>query len=76
MEGYRRNKYYLSQLLQSQDYSFIFIQEHWLPSYEAPEKFSNDFSKYEFHVTSCDSFLHPEELILKTGPTWHGTAKC
>ena len=53
---------------------FIFIQEHWLSSYEANTKFSTDFSSYEFLTTSCDTFLPPEDILLKTGPTWHGTA--
>ena len=52
----------------------IFIQEHWLSSFEANNKFSSDFSSFEFQTTSSDTFLPPEDIILETGPTWHGTA--
>ena len=74
MGGYRRNKFYLAKLIQSQRFILIFIQEHWMSSYEAIRKFSNDFPSYEFHTTSSDSFLPPEDIMLKTGPVWHGTA--
>ena len=74
MEGYRRNKYYLSKLLNSKEFFLIFIQEHWMPSYKSNSEFSSDFSSYEFQTTSSDTFLPPEDIILKTGPTWHGTA--
>ena len=53
---------------------FIFIQEHWLSSYEATDKFSYDFSSYDFLTSSSDTFTPPEDIILNTGPTWHGTA--
>ena len=53
---------------------FIFLQEHWMSSYEATPKLSSDFSSYEFLTTSSDTFLPPEEILIKTGPTWHGTA--
>ena len=29
---------------------------------------------YNFHTTSSDMFLGPEEAMLRSGPTWHGTA--
>ena len=74
MEGYRRNKYYLAKLIQENKYLLIFIQEHWLPSYEATSRFSSDFSSYDFLTSSCDTFTAPEDKILETGPTWHGTA--
>ena len=74
MEGYRRNKFYLSKLIQSNNFIFLFIQEHWMSSSEASDKFSNDFQSYDFQTTAADSFLTPEDILLKSGPTWHGTA--
>ena len=53
---------------------FIFLQEHWLPHYQACEKISSDFPTYKFLTTSSDMFSSPEDLILQSGPTWHGTA--
>ena len=34
----------------------------------------NEFQDYNFITTSSDMFLPPEEKMLKSGPTWHGTA--
>ena len=53
---------------------FIFLQEHWLPHHEAQTSLNTEFSSYNFHTTSSDMFLPTEDLILKSGPTWHGTA--
>ena len=66
--------YYLSKLIKSEKYLFIFIQEHWLSVYEANSKFSSDFSAYEFLTTSSDTFSTPEEILSISGPIWHGTA--
>ena len=74
MEGYRRNKFYLSKLIKENSFFLIFIQEHWMSSFEADTKFSSDFTEYEFLTTCNDSFLSPEEIILQQGPVWHGTA--
>ena len=38
------------------------------------ERFSSDFTEYEFLTTSSNTFSHPEDVILETGPIWHGTA--
>ena len=53
---------------------FIFLQEHWLPHHEAQLSLNNDFNNYSFYTTSSDMFLSVEDLILTSGPTWHGTA--
>ena len=52
----------------------MFLQEHWLPHHEAETRLQNDFQMYNFHSTSSDMFLPAEDIILKRGPTWHGTA--
>ena len=52
---------------------FIFLQETWLPHHEV-NVISNDFKDYNFQTTSSDMFEHAEDLLLKSGPTWHGTA--
>ena len=74
MEGYNRNKFYLSKLLRNKSFSILFIQEHWLPSHEACSKFESDFSDYKFLTTSSDSFTSPEDVLQNSGPVWHGTA--
>ena len=75
MEGYKRNKFYLNSVIESYDkILFLCIQEHWLSNYEANENFSNDFTQFNFITTSSDIFLEPEEIMLNSGPIWHGTS--
>ena len=74
MEGYNRNKFYLSKLVRNNAFYIMFIQEHWLPSHEASSKFESDFSEYRFLTTSSDSFASPEDILQNSGPVWHGTA--
>ena len=52
----------------------MFLQEHRLPSYEADEIFSNDFSQYRFITISQDMFTNIEDLNVQRIATWHGTA--
>ena len=68
MEGYRRNKYYLSKLIKSHKFILIFIQEHWMSDAVANEILDTDFKSYEFITTSMDSFLSPEDILVKFGP--------
>ena len=74
IEGYRRNKFYLSNLICEYKPIFIFLQEHWLPHFEAPNKFVTDFKGYNFLTTSSNMCKPTEEQMLESGPTWHGTA--
>ena len=74
MEGYNRNKYYLSNLLRNQTPLFVFLQEHWLPHHNARKRLSEDFKDYIFLTTSSDIFTPIENRILESGPTWHGAA--
>ena len=73
MEGYKRNKFYLTELMKN-DLLFIFIQEHWLPHFKAAENLSSDFPTFNFLSTSSDMFLPPEDLILQSGATCYGAA--
>ena len=52
---------------------FIFLQETWLSDHESCN-ISNDFQEYCFLTTSSDMFIPVEDLLLKSGPVWHGTA--
>ena len=52
---------------------FLFLQEHWLSHHES-NKISSDFQEYSFLTTSSDMFTPTEDLILQSGPVWHGTA--
>ena len=74
IEGFRRNRYYLSKLLLKGNPAIIFIQEHWLSEYEALNVFSSGFPLLEFHTTSADSFQAPEDVLLNYSAIWHGTA--
>ena len=53
---------------------FIFLQEHWLSAHESKEKILSGLPKYNCLSTSSDMFSNPEERMLESGPTWHGTA--
>ena len=35
---------------------------------------SSDFKEYDFYTTSADMFTPAEDLVLQSGPVWHGTA--
>ena len=74
IEGYNRNKFYLSKVISDYKPMFIFLQEHWLPDYETSNKLSRDFLKYRFLTTSADMFTASEDKMLESGPIWHGTA--
>ena len=74
LEGFKRNKFYLSKLLNEYNPFLIFIQEHWLPHFDAKVKFATDFPGYNFSVTSSDIFTPAEDKMLEKGPTWHGAA--
>ena len=64
----------MSKILQEYQPLFIFIQEHWLPYYEAKDKIAHDFPGYNFSVTCSDIFTPAEDKMLEVGPTWHGAA--
>ena len=73
MEGFKRNKNYLSDLLLSQKPQFLFLQEIWLPFHEQ-RSLSKYFPEYSFKVSTPDMFLLPEELLNRPGHVWHGVA--
>ena len=52
---------------------FIFLQEHWLSHFDA-SLIKKEFQDYNFLTTSSDMFQPPEEKMLRSGPSWHGTA--
>ena len=51
----------------------IFLQEHWLPNHEL-STISSQFSEHNFHSTSSDMFIPPEELLLAPSTSWHGSS--
>ena len=74
MEGFYRNKFYLKNLVEEYFPLFICIQEHWMANHEASDAFQHAFQEYNFHVTSADMFMEPEDVIFQSGPIWHGSA--
>ena len=73
IEGFNRNKFYLTSLIRNLNPLLLFLQEHWLSHHEA-NNLSSEFSDYNFIHTSSDIFTVPEDIILTQGATWHGTA--
>ena len=63
----------MSELIQK-NILFIFLQEHWLPHHNASDIFSTDFPTFKFLTTSSDMFVPPEDKMMLSGPTWHGSA--
>ena len=60
--------------MKSYDILFLYLQEHWLPHHEAQKTLMKDFPRFHFLTTSSDMFSDPEDLAMKSGPVWHGTA--
>ena len=73
IEGYQRNKYYLSGIIRDYKPVFVCLQEHWLPDYQT-EIIQNEFSNYNFITTASNMFGNAEDKLLENGPVWHGTA--
>ena len=74
--GYKRKRFYLSNIVKVYEPLFIFLQETWLSDYEA-KTIANDFKDYNFITTSADMFEHAEDLVLKSvqygmGLPWDG----
>ena len=73
IEGYKRNRFYLQDLIQKEQPKLIFLQELWIASHEQ-QLLSQDFPAYNFHVATPDMFDPTEEAILRPSHTWHGAA--
>ena len=73
LEGYKRNRFYLKDLIKQEHPRLIFLQELWISHYEG-QLLCQDFPNYQFHVTTPDIFDNSEELILSPSHTWHGAA--
>ena len=63
----------MSSLIKQEKPKIIFLQELWL-AYSEQKVLKQDFPDYDFHVSTPDMLEHCENIILHTGPAWHGTA--
>ena len=74
MEGFYRNSFYLSQLLNTDSSrQLLFLQEIWT-SYSAEDSMCEKFNKYSVQISTPDQFTHPEDKLGSPDHTWHGTA--
>ena len=73
LEGFRRNKQYLADLVTLISPKILFLQEIWILFHEE-RLINNYFSDYQFKISTPDMFQPSEELLSKSGPTWHGAA--
>ena len=73
LEGFKRNRHYLSELLLNLTPDFIFLQELWLPYHER-NALGHHYPEYNFQISTPDMFQHPEEILSKPGHVWHGVA--
>ena len=73
IEGFLRNRHYLSQLLKSSPVKIIFLQEIWLP-YSEQTIVDTFHPNYSFKIATPDMLQFPEDLLANHGPVWHGVA--
>ena len=73
VEGFRRNRSYLTNLIQSSIYKIIFLQEIWL-NYHDLGFINNSFPEFTFSISTPDMFMYEEDKLLRAGPIWHGAA--
>jgi hypothetical protein len=73
VEGYKRNKLYLSEVINDEMPMLFFLQETWLPQY-SESALSSDYPDYRFLISSDDLFSQPEDRLGLSDHVWHGTA--
>ena len=73
IEGFKRNRHYLSHLLCNSKPTIVFLQEIWLP-YSEQRTLNNYHPDYSFKISTPDMFDHPEDLLGKPSHVWHGVA--
>ena len=73
LEGFRRNKSYLHDLLNHLCPKVVFLQEVWLP-YHDQSQLNDYLPDYSFKIATPDMFQLNEDKLLNSGPTWHGVA--
>ena len=71
MEGYRRNKHYLTKLINDFSSKIVFLQEIWL-AYSDFRILQNDFPTLNFQISTPDMFMNAEDKIGSQGQVWHG----
>ena len=73
LEGYRRNRHYLCDLITEFYPKVLFLQEIWL-SYSDSKILTSDFPSFNFQVSAPDMFTRAEDKIGRHGQIWHGVA--
>ena len=73
VEGYTRNKLYLSETIRKYLPKIIFLQETWLP-YFSESTLRSDYPDYHFQISCDDMFEHAEDRLRTHDHVWHGTA--
>ena len=53
--------------------SILFLQETWLFEHEMETTFQ-EFPNHTFHGSTSDMFFPADDVMLISGPAWHGTA--
>ena len=73
MEGFYRNNFYLSSLLDTTAPKIVFLQEIWAPYYQE-NAMNKTFPEYSLQISSPDMFTPAEDLLCSADHAWHGTA--
>ena len=73
IEGFHRNNYYLSQLLDTLAPKIIFLQEIWVP-YSEESGMNKIFPDYSIQISTPDMFIPAEDKLGSPDHTWHGSA--
>ena len=73
VEGFFRNCFYLSQILNSLAPKLVFLQEIWTP-YHQECLVNSKYPSYSAQISTPDQFLDPEDRLSIPDHTWHGVA--
>ena len=69
--GFKRNKFYLSEILLDKQSQIVFLQELWLP-YSDQNLLQSCLPDYLFNISTPDMFENPEDALGKPAHIWHG----
>ena len=73
VEGFYRNNFYLSSLLDTTAPKLLFLQEIWAP-YHQENALNKKYPDYNVQISSPDMFTPAEDLLCNADHTWHGSA--
>ena len=71
IEGFHRNNFYLTKLLNRVSPKLIFLQEIWT-SYSEQGTLDKLYPEYSIQISTPDMFTPAEDLLGRSDQLWHG----